>query len=70
MSSVVVPDGRVSKCHVWVGIRDGAATAIDQSSTNGTYLNQLGTRITAESLKPGDTLIISHDVTRLQYRES
>ncbi|HVG25385.1 MAG TPA: FHA domain-containing protein [Thermoanaerobaculia bacterium] len=68
VAQVVIETPSVSKRHVWVGIRDGVPTAIDQSSTNGTYLNTLGTRIGQVRLAPGDTLIISDDVARFVYR--
>lgn len=68
VSQLVIETPSVSKRHVWVGIRDGVPTAIDQSSTNGTYLNTLGTRIGTVRLTPGDTLIISDDVARFVYR--
>ena len=68
VSQIVIETPSVSKRHVWVGIRDGVPTAIDQSSTNGTYLNTLGTRIGTVRLTPGDTLIISDDVARFVYR--
>jgi glucose/arabinose dehydrogenase len=68
VSQVVIETPSVSKRHVWVGIRDGVPTAIDQGSTNGTYLNTLGTRIGQVRLAPGDTLIISDDVARFVYR--
>ncbi|HYC92072.1 MAG TPA: FHA domain-containing protein [Thermoanaerobaculia bacterium] len=68
VSQVVIETPSVSKRHVWVGIRDDVPTAIDQGSTNGTYLNTLGTRIGQVRLTPGDTLIISDDVARFVYR--
>lgn len=68
MAQVVIETPSVSKRHVWVGIKDGVPTAIDQGSTNGTYLNTLGTRIGQVRLTPGDTLIISDDVARFVYR--
>lgn len=68
VAQVVIETPSVSKRHVWVGIRDGVPTAIDQGSTNGTYLNTLGTRIGQVRLTPGDTLIISDDVARFVYR--
>lgn len=67
-SQVVIENPSVSKRHVWIGARDGAAVAVDQQSTNGTYLNDTETRIGEVRLSPGDTLIISDDVARLQYR--
>ncbi|MEO8378846.1 MAG: FHA domain-containing protein [Acidobacteriota bacterium] len=68
LAQVVIEDLSVSKRHVWVGVREGAVMAIDQSSTNGTYLNTIGTRIGQARLTPGDTLIISDDVARLVYK--
>lgn len=67
-AQVVIDNGSVSKRHVWIGVRDGVPVAIDQQSTNGTYLNSLTTRIGEARLSPGDTLIISDDVARLEYR--
>lgn len=68
LAQVVLDDPSVSKRHVWVGVREGVPTAIDQSSTNGTYLNTLGTRIGQVRLSAGDTIIISDDVARFVYR--
>lgn len=67
-SQVVIENPSVSKRHVWVGMRDGAVVAVDQQSTNGTYLNDPARRIGEVRLAPGDTLIISDDVARLEYR--
>lgn len=67
-SEVVVEDPSVSKKHVWVGVRDGEVRAVDQSSTNGTYLNSLGARINEVRLAPGDILILSDDAARFVYR--
>ena len=68
LSQIVIEDASVSKRHVWVGVREGVVTAVDQSSTNGTYLNTLGTRIGQVRLTPGDTLILSDDVARFEYK--
>lgn len=67
-AEVVVEDPSISKKHVWVGVRDGAVLAVDQASTNGTYLNSLGSRIGEVRLAPGDTLILSDDAARFVYR--
>lgn len=67
-SQVVIEHPSVSKRHVWVGVRDGAVVAVDQGSTNGTYLNVIGTRIAQAGLTPGDTLIISDDIARFVYK--
>ncbi len=68
VAQVVIENPSVSKRHVWVGVRDGVVVAIDQQSTNGTYLNDNPTRISEARLSPGDTLIVSDDVARLEYR--
>ncbi len=67
-SQIVIEDPRVSKRHVWIGLREGIATAIDQESTNGTFVNELGARIRDERLAPGDTLILPEDLARFTYR--
>ena len=66
-AQVVIESQSVSKRHVWVGVKDGAVVAIDQKSTNGTYLNSLDTAVGEVRLKPGDTLILSDDVARFSY---
>jgi hypothetical protein len=70
LSQIVIPDGRVSKRHVWVGPRGGRVAVVDQGSTNGTFLNVPGSqRITEVFLNPGDTVIISEaDVARFRYQ--
>lgn len=68
LSQVVIENPSVSKRHVWVGMRDGAVIAVDQQSTNGTYLNGGSSRISEVRLQPGDTLVISDDVATLEYR--
>jgi pSer/pThr/pTyr-binding forkhead associated (FHA) protein len=67
-SQIVIEDPRMSKRHVWVGLREGRVVAIDEGSTNGTFLNQLGARIGEVILRPGDTLILPEDLARFTYR--
>lgn len=67
LAQVIIESASVSKRHVWIGVRDGAVMAVDQS-TNGTFLNDTASRFTETRLAPGDTLIISDDVARLVYR--
>lgn len=66
LSKVVVPDTRVSKRHLRIVPRDGKVWAIDQSSTNGTYLG--GQRITEVQLKRGDTLILGDNAATFVYQ--
>jgi hypothetical protein len=67
-AQVVIMNPRISKRHVWIGVKGNAVVAIDQSSTNGTYLNKLGARITETPLQPGDTIILADDAARFQYQ--
>jgi hypothetical protein len=67
-SQVVIDSPSISKRHVWIGVKDGAVVAADQSSTNGTFLNDPNTAITEARLAPGDTLILGGDVARFEYR--
>ena len=66
LSKVVVPDTRVSKRHLRIVPRDGKVWAIDQSSTNGTYLG--GQRITEVQLKRGDRLVLGDDAATFVYQ--
>jgi serine protease Do len=70
-AQVKIDDPRVSSRHLWVGVRDGRVVVMDQNSTNGTFLNQLGTqRIKEVALNPGDTVILSEaDVARFVYEK-
>ena len=70
-AQVKIEDPRVSSRHLWVGVRDGRVVAMDQNSTNGTFLNALGTqRIKEVALNPGDTIILSEaDVARFVYEK-
>lgn len=66
LSKVVVPDTRVSKRHLRIVPRDGKVWAVDQNSTNGTYLG--GQRITEVQLKRGDTLILGDNAATFVYQ--
>ena len=70
-AQVKIEDPRVSSRHLWVGPREGRVVVIDQGSTNGTFLNALGTqRIREVPLNPGDTVILSEaDVARFVYEK-
>jgi pSer/pThr/pTyr-binding forkhead associated (FHA) protein len=68
MSSIVIDDSKISRRHVWVGVRDGQVTAIEQESTNGTFLNSVDSpRITRVVLKAGDLLILASEVASFRY---
>ena len=69
ISKVVIPDSRISKRHVRIIPRDGKVWAIDQNSTNGTFLGKEGAeRITEVQLKRGDTLILADGAATFVYQ--
>lgn len=69
LSKVVISDSRVSKRHVRVVPRNGKVWAVDQSSTNGTFLGQAGgERITEVQLKRGDTLVLADNAATFVYQ--
>ena len=70
-SQIVIPDPRISKKHLWIGVRDGRVVIEDQNSRNGTFVNDPKTdRVTETSLSPGDVVILGEsDVARFEYRE-
>lgn len=69
LSQIVVSDPRISKRHLWVGVRDGAVTIVDQESRNGTFINDpRSDRIHEARLNSGDTVIMGEsDVARFEY---
>lgn len=68
MSKVVINDGRISKRHVRIQPRNGKVFAIDEGSTNGTFLGQGGQRITEHQLKRGDTLVLADNAATFVYQ--
>jgi hypothetical protein len=72
LSQIVVPDPRISKRHLWIGVRDGAVTIVDQDSRNGTFVNDpRAERVTEATLNSGDTVIMGEsDVARFEYLAS
>ncbi|HVT43218.1 MAG TPA: FHA domain-containing protein [Thermoanaerobaculia bacterium] len=69
LSTIVIPDTRISKRHVRIVPRDGKVWAVDQESTNGTYLASApGQRITEVQLKRGDELILGEDAATILYQ--
>ena len=69
LSQIVVSDPRISKRHLWVGVRDGVVTVVDQESRNGTFINDpRSERIHETKLNSGDTVIMGEsDVARFEY---
>jgi S1-C subfamily serine protease len=70
VAHVLIDDQRASGKHVWIGIDNGRLVAIDQGTTNGTYINDLMRgRITRAELRDGDTVIVGEpDCLSLQVR--
>ena len=69
LSKIVVNDTRVSKRHVRILPRDGKVWAVDEGSTNGTFLASAPSqRITEVQLKRGDTLILGDSAATFVYQ--
>ena len=70
LSQIVVADPRISKRHLWIGVRDGQVRIVDQDSRNGTFVNDpKSERITEATLHSGDTVILGEsDVARFEYQ--
>ncbi|MGH9418354.1 MAG: cytochrome c3 family protein, partial [Thermoanaerobaculia bacterium] len=69
MSQVAIRDNRISKRHVRIIPRDGKVMAIDQNSTNGTFLGKAGgERITEIALKRGDVLVLADNAATFVYQ--
>jgi hypothetical protein len=69
LSQIVVSDPRISKRHLWIGVRDGAVKIEDQDSRNGTFVNDpKSERVKEATLHSGDTVILGEsDVARFEY---
>jgi S1-C subfamily serine protease len=69
-SQIVIGDPRISKRHVWIGVKNGRVVIEDQNSRNGTFVNDpRSARITETPLNPGDTVILGEsDVARFEYQ--
>jgi len=70
LSQIVVADPRISKRHLWIGVKDGLVKIVDQESRNGTFINDpRSERITEATLQSGDTVILGEsDVARFEYK--
>jgi len=69
VAQIVISDPRISKRHLWIGVREGRVTIVDQGSRNGTFVNDpKSPRVTEKSLNPGDVVILGEsDVARFEY---
>jgi pSer/pThr/pTyr-binding forkhead associated (FHA) protein len=70
-SQIVISDPRISKRHVWIGVKNGRVVIEDQNSRNGTFVNDpRSARVTETSLNSGDTVILGEsDVARFEYHQ-
>ena len=70
-SQVIIPDPRISKRHLWIGVRDGKVVIVDQESRNGTFVNDpKSARVRERALTPGDIVILGEsDVARFEYHD-
>lgn len=70
LSQIVVSDPRISKRHLWIGVKDGQVRIVDSDSRNGTFVNDpKSERITEATLNSGDTVILGEsDVARFEYQ--
>lgn len=60
VAQIVVNDSRASGKHVWIGFENGQLVAVDQGTTNGTFVNDVHHgRISKVPLKDGDTVIVA-----------
>ena len=68
-SQIVIADPRISKRHVWIGVKSGRVVIEDQNSRNGTFVNDpKSARVTETSLNAGDTVILGEsDVARFEF---
>jgi pSer/pThr/pTyr-binding forkhead associated (FHA) protein len=68
-SQIVIGDPRISKRHLWIGVKGGRVVIADQNSRNGTFINDpKSARVTETSLNAGDVVILGEsDVARFEY---
>lgn len=68
-SQIVVGDPRISKRHLWIGVKNGRVVIEDQNSRNGTFVNDpKSARVTEAPLNTGDTVILGEsDVARFEF---
>lgn len=68
LANIVIDDTRISKRHVRILPRGGKVWAIDQGSTNGTFLGSPGgERVVETQLKKGDTIVLADNAATFVY---
>lgn len=69
LSKVVINDSRISKRHVRIVPRSGRVFAVDEGSTNGTFLSEPGgDRITEVQLRRGDKIVLADNAATFVYQ--
>ncbi len=69
LATIVVEDSRISKRHVRIVPRNGRVWAIDENSTNGTFLENHGKeRVSEVQLRRGDTLVLAEGAATFVYQ--
>jgi trypsin-like peptidase/FHA domain-containing protein len=68
-AQIVIGDPRISKRHLWIGVKGGRVVIEDQNSRNGTFVNDpRSERVTEMPLNAGDTVILGEsDVARFEF---
>ena len=68
-AQIVIGDPRISKRHLWIGVRGGRVVIEDQNSRNGTFVNDpRSARVGETQLNAGDTVILGEsDVARFEF---
>ena len=69
-AQIVLGDPRISKRHLWIGVKSGRVVIADQNSRNGTFVNDpKSARVTETHLNAGDVVILGEsDVARFEFR--
>ena len=68
-AQIVIGDPRISKRHLWIGVKSGRVVIEDQNSRNGTFVNDpKSQRVSETALNVGDTVILGEsDVARFEF---
>jgi pSer/pThr/pTyr-binding forkhead associated (FHA) protein len=64
-ANVVVANSAISRLHVWVGAQGDEIVALDERSSNGTFLD--GERFTRRPLLPGDVVTLALDAASFRF---
>ena len=68
-AKVVINDSRISKRHVQIVPRAGRVHAVDQNSSNGTFLGKAGgPRVSDVELKRGDIIVLADNAASFAYQ--